>query len=336
MRWLQNRTAPSIDDIASLVHRDVLERRNFAAALQVVGLVPTARGWRVAVQRLLMSAGLGLMLAGVICIVAYNWAGMGPGARFALAQFGLLAVLAAALWRGIEADGGRRLLIAAIVLIGPLLALFGQVYQTGADTWELFRGWALLSLPWVLASRHASAWLVWLTIVETGFALYCGALDRWAWRWGGMLPTWLVAAAFNIVALVVWEGAGRRWPWMSGRFGPRAIAACLLSVLTGTTAVAVLANGTTGVDVSTLVLAPMLWAVVMAAGYLAYRVRAVEIGMLTLGWLSLTLVLLAWGVRLAWSADSPALALLLGAALLVGASAGGRHWLTKAAADRRT
>ncbi|MFT3799675.1 MAG: DUF2157 domain-containing protein [Burkholderiaceae bacterium] len=333
MRWLQNRTAPSIDDVASLVHRNVLERRDFGRALEAAGLVPGARGWRVAVQRLLMGAGLGLMLAGVVCIVAYNWAGMRPGARLALAQAGLLAVLGLALWRGIETPAGRWLLTAAALLVGPLLALFGQTYQTGADTWELFRGWALLSLPWVLASRRASAWLAWLAIVETGFALYCVALDRWVWPWPGV-PAWLFASAFNLGALVAWEAAGRRWAWLGGRAGPRAIAACLLAVLTGATAIAVLANGT-GLDVSSLVLAPLAWALVIAAGYLAYRVRAVEIGMLTLGWLSLTLVLFAWLLRFAWSFGSPTLALLLGAALLVGASAGGRYWLTKAAADRR-
>ena len=41
------------------------------------------------------------------------------------------------------------------LLTGALLALSGQVYQTGADTFELFAWWAVLILPWVLVSRFS-------------------------------------------------------------------------------------------------------------------------------------------------------------------------------------
>src|SRR5699024_11365250 len=40
------------------------------------------------------------------------------------------------------------LLLIASIITGSLLALFGQVYQTGADTWQLFFAWAILITPW--------------------------------------------------------------------------------------------------------------------------------------------------------------------------------------------
>ena len=45
---------------------------------------------------------------------------------------------------------GKAALLAASLFVGALLALIGQIYQTGADTFEMFAAWAALILPWVL------------------------------------------------------------------------------------------------------------------------------------------------------------------------------------------
>ncbi|MGH6890845.1 MAG: DUF2157 domain-containing protein, partial [Dongiaceae bacterium] len=58
------------------------------------------------------------------------------------------------------------------VLTGVLLAVIGQVYQTGADVFELFVAWAVLILPWTLVSRSAVQWLLWLVVAEIALALY--------------------------------------------------------------------------------------------------------------------------------------------------------------------
>src|SRR5690606_13573849 len=109
---------------------------------------------------------------------------------------------------------GRLTLTAAIVLVGPLLALFGQTYQTGADLSVLFRSWALVTLPWVLASCFAPAWLAWLVIAEAWLVLYVEAFDLW-WRiWFGFVPTWMLATVLNAAALVLWEAAARRFAWL--------------------------------------------------------------------------------------------------------------------------
>ena len=63
-------------------------------------------------------------------------------------------------------------MIAASVLAGGLLAVVGQVYQTGADAFELFIAWTILILPWVLASRSAAHWLLWLVVGYAALGLY--------------------------------------------------------------------------------------------------------------------------------------------------------------------
>ncbi|WP_250163432.1 DUF2157 domain-containing protein [Psychrobacter sp. WY6] len=69
------------------------------------------------------------------------------------------------------------LLLIASVITGSLLALFGQVYQTGADTWQLFFGWAVLIVPWVIIARFPALWLLWLELINTGLILYFGVMD---------------------------------------------------------------------------------------------------------------------------------------------------------------
>jgi len=75
----------------------------------------------------------------------------------------------------VDAPAGKLALLLAVLLTGALLALFGQTYQTGANVYELFFGWAALTLPWVVACCYAPCWAIWLLLVNLGIGLYSGA-----------------------------------------------------------------------------------------------------------------------------------------------------------------
>ena len=51
------------------------------------------------------------------------------------------------------------LLTGATFLTGTLFAVFGQIYQTGADAYHLFLGWTLFTFLWAVAIRFAPLWL---------------------------------------------------------------------------------------------------------------------------------------------------------------------------------
>ena len=108
----------------------------------------------------------------MIFFFAYNWADLPLPVKFATLGGGAgLAAIAAMLAR-LDTVFGQALLISASVLIGIWLAVIGQVYQTGADSYELFAAWALLILPWVVVSRSAGHWLIWLVLVGLAAWLY--------------------------------------------------------------------------------------------------------------------------------------------------------------------
>ena len=122
---------------------------------------------------LVVLATLAVLVTAAACyFVAANWHELGRFAKFALVEAGIVASLAVVWWRGVDTVGGRAALVAASLLMGVLLALVGHVYQTGADTYELFLAWALCILPWVVVGREPALLLVWLALLDIAIALY--------------------------------------------------------------------------------------------------------------------------------------------------------------------
>ena len=79
---------------------------------------------------------------------AFNWEHLGHMQKFGLLEMLIAAFFAGTLLRGLSSIEGRVLLGCASVLVGGLLAVIGQEYQTGADAYLLFLSWAGLIFPW--------------------------------------------------------------------------------------------------------------------------------------------------------------------------------------------
>ena len=219
--------------LVGLAREGELSAAGLELALRRLALLPTPADWRRLADRLLLAAGLVLLLAGVLFFFAFNWSALHRYARLALAAAPLCVAALAALWCGRRyerhprPEGLRRLQAAlgtAVVLIGVLLAVIGQIYQTGADSELLFAGWALLALPWVLVAAAPWLWLFWLLVVNVAVLLFlAGRADLWAalvlpvgslWS-----PLWL-----NLAVLGVWEGLAAWRGVARPDYAPRCVA----------------------------------------------------------------------------------------------------------------
>ena len=128
-------------------------------------------------KALLIIGAVALVLS-LVFFIAYNWQNIGKMGKFALVEGAL--VITIALYVALSFRQLRQrfqlirqlLLLIASIITGSLLALFGQVYQTGADTWQLFFGWALLITPWVMIARFSALWLLWLGLINACLLLY--------------------------------------------------------------------------------------------------------------------------------------------------------------------
>lgn len=214
-------------ELVALIEQGAIPPDQVARAVEVSGLRPSSRAWAMFVDRLLLWLG-GLALAfAVLFFVAYNWAEMARWTRFGSVQAALVLAVAVAVWGKASLTVQRVALTGASLLVGVLLALFGQVYQTGADPWQLFFIWAVLSLPWVWVARFELLWVLWLGLLNLAIGLYFRT-------WGG--PFGVLASSdaalwglfgLNTLALTTWEWGARYRGW------PRQWAVRLLAVGSG-------------------------------------------------------------------------------------------------------
>ena len=296
-------------------------------ALRVAGIYPSPGGWARFVDRMLLGLGLALLLSGVVTFFAANWSEIGRLGRFLLVD-ALLLIALTLVWRlGLGTLAGRAALFAAAVFVGVLLALIGQTYQTGADTYELFAAWAALILPWVLLGRFAPLWLFWIGLVNLAAYLYYDSFHGfWGLLLSGREALWL-SFGFNTVALLAWELASTRGAaWLAGRGAPRILATAAGAAITYLSLGAVFESyGSLGlIDLT-------VWAIWLGAGYRAYRHWRLDVFMLAGGLLSLIVVLTGAMLHflVAQGADVPAL-LFIALVVVLLSSVGGR-WLIRLA-----
>lgn len=137
-----------------------------------LNLLYPPQNWGVWVARLLLVLGVSLILSGIVHFFAFNWTKITPEMKLGSIQLAVLGCLGASYFYGFGRLSGKIMLLSASVLVGVFLAVFGQIYQTGADAYNLFMMWALFILPWVILSEFTALWLVWLVITNVFLVLY--------------------------------------------------------------------------------------------------------------------------------------------------------------------
>ena len=293
------------------------------AALQAVGALPTANQWRGFLDQLLLYMGAVLLGAGVIFFFAFNWQDLGRYAKFALVQAPILVALAMA-WRfGLDRAAGKAALLTAALVVGALLALVGQTYQTGADTWELFAAWAAAILPWVLLARFPALWVFWLLIANVALTLGLTTVGFWGALFAPEKLLWLLFG-LNTVALAIWEGlAAAGIAWLRERWSLRILAFASGSMATAL-AVVQIVDGSRGIGWGV-----PAWLAWMAVAYGAYRHWIRDLFVLAGGVLALTVVTATFlGTQMRFG---NAASLLFVGLVVIGISAAGGWWLRQVA-----
>lgn len=258
------------------------------AALRLSDAIPDGSDWHRFLDKLLLLLGVLLAVSGVIFFFAYNWDEMGRFSRFALVQ-GLIVLTLIGVWHlGLEKIAGKVTLLAAGVLVGVLLALVGQTYQTGADTYELFAVWCLLILPWAFLSRFDLMWLFCLLLLNIAIILYYQTFGGFfSVALGVEQMLWLLFA-INTVALLVWEWLvhSGRSTRRSVRWMTRLLATVSGGIITTLAIFAVLGESSLGTLPDLL-----SWVIWMLIAYYWYRKVELDVYVLAIGVLSVVAVI---------------------------------------------
>jgi uncharacterized membrane protein len=189
------------DIIHSIARHSNWHEAGIAAWLRKEQVYAGPGDWIKFMRLFLLGLGGSFLVAGVIFFFAYNWANMHKFVKLGLLELLILAVTFAAVFTKLSSSAKNVLLTASTMLVGVLFAVFGQIYQTGANAYDFFLGWTMCVVLWVLVARFQPLWFIFLVLLNTTFILYTQQVAT----------GWTLAAVFdalfvlNATAVVVWE-----------------------------------------------------------------------------------------------------------------------------------
>lgn len=280
------------------------DRADLVAALT---RAPDRAAWGTFVHHFGLALGVASIVAGVVYLVAFNWAALGFFPKLAATSAVVGACAAAAVARGPRSLVGRLAAVAGAVTSGAGLVVYSQHWQTGADPWTLFAAWAALALPFALAARTPAGWAVVIALVDV--AVVAAARDR------SEETVALAATALSVAHVAL--SAAFPGTWLS-------------AALRGTAAFAAVAQGARfaidrewwGAPGYGLVLVGFL------ATQAAFLVERAGAPLAALAWVSATALLLIELVVRLWNAHLGAIVgLLLPGALVLASTVVGFAWV---------
>ena len=296
-----------------------LQTEALPTALRLAGLSPTRSDWREFFNQLSLWLGAICCATAVIFFFAYNWQAMGRFAKFGLVEILIIASLLLCWKSDLNRMTGQAALLFAALLVGALLALVGQTYQTGADSYQLFAIWAIAILPWVVISRFSALWLVWLGLINLTALLYYQTFNGLlGFLFDDAQMVWALFI-FNTVALCCWEFAAQRGvSWVGERWALRLLAVASGSLMTTLAIWAIVDDHNT--------IALLVYPVWLLAAYVVYRHVCKDVFVLAGGVLSVIIVITVWLSNVLLRHDDGGAFLFIGLVIIVLSALGG-YWL---------
>lgn len=209
--------ATTRENIHRLARDGILSVEALERALKITNHLPDRKRWGWFLDTVLLILGAGALVSGIFFFFAFNWAGMHRYIKFGLLDAAIFAAVGVAFWQGLERLSGKIALGVAGLLVGGLLAVYGQVYQTGADSYQLFLYWALIIIGWVWISKFTPMWVGWILLINISLMTY------WRQIIGNMdSQFYLLIFVLNGIGIVAWEiGRGYGIEWLKSVWAPR-------------------------------------------------------------------------------------------------------------------
>jgi uncharacterized membrane protein len=308
-------------ELIDFIEQGIIPAEKIDAALSVVKVTPDGKSWRTFIDRLLLWLG-GLALAfSVMFFMAYNWKELGHFTKFGMVEGCIVLAVAAYCKLAENSIASKVSLLVATILLGVLLALYGQTYQTGADPWQLFFNWALLMLPWAVIARFPAIWMVWVALMNVSIILYYLTFRRiFGFVIGSESGMLWAAFLFNTLAFIVWQLLAAAWHWLSERWAIRLLAVGSGVPLTCLVLFSIFDHQEVGGYPG------LIWALWLAAMYYVYRKVKLDLFMLAGCCLcTITVTVSFLGKHMLRHGDAGAFLLL--ALIVIGMGGGAALWL---------
>ncbi len=133
---------------------------------------PKAHAWHDFLRLFLLIFGVGFSLLGIVFFFAYNWADLPKFTKLGLVEGLLILLTGAALYPKFSPQTRKIVLSGSALIVGLLFAVFGQIYQTGANAYDFFLAWTVFISIWVLIANFTPLWLFFLLLINSTLILY--------------------------------------------------------------------------------------------------------------------------------------------------------------------
>ena len=293
-----------------LIEQKQLSEKNVPDAIAISEISPSANQWQSFMGSMLLWSGSIALAFSLLFFIAANWQDIGRMAKFVLIEVTIVIAMFGYVKFKHNTSIRQASLLVCMLFVGGLMALFGQTYQTGADPWQLFFNWALLTIPWVFISRFSVMWLIWLGLLNLSLSLFYQTF-------GGYLDNTWALFVFNSSALVVWEISARKFTWLN-----KGWAINLLGAVSGYFGMWVYLEAL----FDDKPLGILMWCIWAAAMFYVYRIRLLNVFMLAIWSLSILIAANALLMRILPD-DFDAFSFLLLTCLTVGAGTYLTVWL---------
>jgi len=121
--------------------------------------------WQKRGLLMLFVLGVASLLGAIITFVAHNWVYLSTVGKLGFLGAMLFAAAVAWLLTKMESSVSQSLGMLAQVLIGVWLAAAGQLYQVTGGVQDLLLTWAVLGLPFAMASKSYAHWALWVGVL---------------------------------------------------------------------------------------------------------------------------------------------------------------------------
>jgi uncharacterized membrane protein len=172
------------------------------AAFKEQNVYADRKDWRLFLNIFLTGLGASFMIAGIVFFFAFNWDHLHKFVKLGIIQ---LLIVCLAVWILLfkPRELTRNIVLSVMsCLVGVLFAVFGQIYQTGANAYDFFLGWTLFIALWAIISHFPPLWLIFLVLVHMTLSLYTEQVsDRW--NYAGLINIQVVIDLL-VLLLVEW------------------------------------------------------------------------------------------------------------------------------------
>jgi len=303
-----------------------IKQENIEEVLTIANLKPTSYEFLVFLRTLLVWVGAISLIMSLLFFMAFNWGELGHFTKFMIVEsIMLLSVLSYLFLDKFELLKKVSLMLSSISL-GILLALIGQTYQTGADPWQLFAVWALFMTPWAVVASFSGLWILWILLINLGALLFFQKFDLSIFSLFEVQNTLLLLTfTLNTTLWILWEFLAPKYETFRSQISINFLAFFSLASVS-TLVIFNLFEFSEG----RLALYFVLYVLTLASVYYIYRIREVNLYMMSLYALSLFFLSISLLIRFMFEIEHDfVVGTILTLALIIGLTTFIVSWMKK-------